>query len=220
MSRAKKGADKLKELNDALVPSPPPADADKDGTVESHNAGTESSTNDTGESDVMFDATNDFEPDNSVDAKAGGNNEPARTAAEDADPQSSAWQPVQYAPALQHPKAQALHSAAHSFVDNTMMGFREATVPLKRTRGKDKKPRTRRCGRCRDFKGEYVFECGGNAGNRDKCQYFDVDGTRRCKKCKTFGESGEHPSAPYECAATKGHKNECEYFDEEGEPHT
>ena len=98
-----------------------------------------------------------------------------------------------------------------------MMGYKEATIPAKRTGGKDKKPRTRRCGRCRECDGEYLFECDAKTGSRDRCNYFDEDGKRRCSRCNTFGKSGSDPSAPYECAATRGHIDDCEYFDEKGE---
>ena len=57
-------------------------------------------------------------------------------------------------------------------------------IPKKRTRGKDKKPRRkRRCGRCKEWKGPYPFECGGVSKGRQRCEYFDVKGARRCLRC-------------------------------------
>ena len=83
-------------------------------------------------------------------------------------------------------------------------------------RGKDRPGKTRRprrCCRCLRFNGEYASECTGRKTAREKCDYFDAGGVRRCGRCATFGE-GAHA---YECTATRGRVNNCEYFDENGE---
>ena len=88
-------------------------------------------------------------------------------------------------------------------------------IPKKRTRGKDRKKRRRRCGLCKKKADRYPYinpyECGGVGGGRKKCEYFDVKEVRRCLRCEVGGGGNQ-----YTCAATRGKTDDCEYFDNDG----
>ena len=91
-------------------------------------------------------------------------------------------------------------------------------LPLKRTRGKDKQPRRRRCGVCKDIPNrENLYpcidphKCGGVVRGRNKCEYFDDKEIRRCLRCKVGGGGNE-----CSCAATRGKPDDCEHFDKGG----
>jgi hypothetical protein len=104
-----------------------------------------------------------------------------------------------------------------------MVGFNpESGMPVKRTRGPDRQQRVRRCGRCKgvpDLATKYPYidpsKCGGigggMGGGKKKCDYFDEEGVRRCRRCEQ-GSGGNQ----YNCAATRGKPDECEYFNENG----
>jgi len=88
-------------------------------------------------------------------------------------------------------------------------------IPKKRTRGKDRKKRRRRCGLCKKKVDRYPYinpyECGGVGGGRKQCDYFDVKEVRRCLRCEVGGGGNQ-----YSCAATRGKTDDCEYFDNDG----
>lgn len=52
------------------------------------------------------------------------------------------------------------------YLQHPQMSFHHqpSAMLVRRGRGKDLKQRNRRCGRCRDFKGEYPYECIGCGG--------------------------------------------------------
>jgi hypothetical protein len=95
----------------------------------------------------------------------------------------------------------------------------EEEIPQKKGRGADKKQRQKRqCGRCKkvpNLTTKYPYidpcKCDGSSKGRYNCEYFDVEGVRRCRRCEK-GVGGN----PYRCAATTGKADDCEYFDKEG----
>lgn len=197
VSRAKTGAEKLKELNRILAPSPqalPPI-------VETQQTATTSVATD------------------SIPAIAAPPMMPTQS-------QVQTWPTINVPPPLQQPLPQALHNAPYSIVggiiigESPMVGMPDPS----NTRGKDKVPggRIRRCGRCKNSESDggkaNAHTCPGK-GARKLCYYFDDSSPipkRRCGRCHKYG--GEHA---YECRVTKGkitegHINTCEYYDNDG----
>lgn len=118
-------------------------------------------------------------------------------------------------PAIQ---PQAMHNSQYVITGGTAIGDLPKSSGRKRSqgqRGADAKKRcSRSCARCKAFGGGHSNECNGRFRERDRCEYFDADGKRRCGRCMKFGRGGF--GRPYDCAATRGEKNDCEYFDENG----
>jgi hypothetical protein len=89
--------------------------------------------------------------------------------------------PAAICEALPDIQQDALHNLPYVTTGGTAVG----TLPLESTekkrkrgdRGKDKSQRTRRCGRCIKFDGEYANKCSGKGhGGSTNCQYFEPDG--------------------------------------------
>lgn len=111
----------------------------------------------------------------------------------------------------------ATHNLPYIVTAGTAVGSIPAPSRRKRTgeRGRDKPGKVRaprRCRRCLQFGGGYPSECEGRRREREKCEYFDSSGVRRCGRCFAFGRRAH----AYNCKATKGNVKDCEYFDNSG----
>ena len=199
VSRAKTGADKLKELNRILAPTPQAQSSTVTASQQTANTSVMESTVPTAQTTTM---------------------PPLPT-----QPQVQTWPAINVPPPLQQPLPQALHNEPYSIVGGTIIGENPlVSVPQKLTRGQDKVPggRVRRCGRCKnsgsDAAKANAHTCPGS-GNRRYCYYFDDSSPipkRRCGRCHKY--NGEHA---YECRVTRGeitegHINTCEHYDKNG----
>lgn len=116
--------------------------------------------------------------------------------------------------AMPQPNEQALHNRPYTIVGGTLIGSNPgAGVPVKVTRGRDKKPRTRKCKTCDDldmYENDTDHKCAGSGGRGRECDYFDEQNVRRCWRCWKFGEGLD----PYTChsAISGNNRNDCEYF--------
>jgi hypothetical protein len=89
--------------------------------------------------------------------------------------------PAAICEALPDIQQDALHNLPCVMTGGTAVGTLPPQSTLKKckrgVRGKDKKQRTRRCGRCKKFNGENAYTCTGRGkGGSSLCQYFETDG--------------------------------------------
>ncbi len=209
---AKKGSEKLVELNNALTPLNPSASASS--TLVSVEAPPPAARSQSAVDESMSTLQS------TAHGVATAGNSSSTSTSIPVSAQALACCPTMFPIAIPRPSsmpqpnAQALHGRSHTIIGGTMIGLNPGTaVSMRVNRGKDKSTRQRKhCELCRS-KGMFSnanHECAGRAG-RARCDYFDhANGRRRCWRCWKFG--AKFNFNPYTCHATKGHRDDCKYF--------
>ena len=141
-------------------------------------------------------------------------------------PQSGASeQQVLHPTGSEQPAPQARSTNPSEVVGGILVGGDDlneiALSSQKATRGKDRVKssggkRKRKCLNCDKFGGINLYDCGGqSSAGAARCDYFDLDGGKRCFKCWKMKESGKSTHDPSSCpsALPNGHKDHCPHFE-------